>query len=1069
MSLFVAVLIGILSVVLPGIFLSLALLKKTKMALFEIAVIGIIFGLVFPPTLTWFESYFMNSIHQFAFSEGLYNVNVVIITIVGILLCFQQGVFSHDKQGFGKNVKEGSFSSLFSRRNLGSKLVKEHEKEEKELAAEHKHEESMLTGISAEEKSEIESIHKHEEKELEHEHEKEESGLLDGKDGKQDKNMKYVWIVLALLMLFALGTRIMNIAVAPHYFEFDPYFDMISTEYILVHGYQLFLDHSAWPVVAAGTLHRIEPIVPYLEAYWYDLANTAPASSTAVSTNLLSYVGSVYPPITAALLVFVVFMWLYHQYGKWPGIVGAVLAASMPALISTFIAGEQLVEPWGIFAMFFFFASYMLAVSNPKQKRYAVLAGVAFASNFLGAHYYIVPTGILSIYIILQGIVNVMRNQDNTDFYKMNGILLLIIIISYGLYAPYGGTLTNSIPNIFNVIPITIGFPLAAFIFVLALEYIPKLLKKNGMIKELDWKVYLAFLAVLVIIALGLIFLTSFGSSIRGYITISERFTTPSKPLFMTVQEYEPTGFNYNFGAAGFGVIGTSIPPSGPGINLVIWIVLIAFTALELLAIYYRRSVTSIFAIASVWPLAIAGMIEIKYLPHFGVGYIIAIGIIIGELMLIARRSSSSTITYSLYVVGYLLLVLAVMNSNLTLLFQIISDVILGLLLGVAIWFASKEYKWVLKPVTGLIFVCIILMIVEFMPSASQLFSAAINSNCNSLESSGNAIGAGMFCNTVPQYWLNATAWMRTNVGPFGPRILSWWDYGDWINWFGNSNAVLRGDNSVATEDYATAAQYVFGANDGYNASELASFMDQSQAKYILFDDQLVPKWGALDFLACIDVNQTSMQFATATGKKYGVPYALGYSQCEISHSPAYLLVPITNNVNAYCSFSNSTMAAINSTELILPDQFTNTSYCVSTAFIQEAAQEDFQGNLATRLYYSNGTESNVWLSTVLFEGEEKIGSIDFLTFMELYAPNGPNDTITNAPSEFYNSTYYKGYFLGSLPGMSLAYPSNVPKGINYINYTQKIMIYQLNNFSGTLPTVTPKPSWIKNNYTMPG
>jgi len=56
---------------------------------------------------------------------------------------------------------------------------------------------------------------------------------------------------------------------------------------------------------------------------------------------------------------------------------------------------------------------------------------------------------------------------------------------------------------------------------------------------------------------------------------------------------------------------------------------------------------------------------------------------------------------------------------------------------------------------------------------------------------------------------------MRANVGPFGPRILSWWDYGDWINWFGNSNAVLRGDNAVATLDYAAAAQYVLGPTDG--------------------------------------------------------------------------------------------------------------------------------------------------------------------------------------------------------------------------------------------------------------
>ena len=46
----------------------------------------------------------------------------------------------------------------------------------------------------------------------------------------------------------------------------------------------------------------------------------------------------------------------------------------MPALITTFIAGEQLLEPWGIFAMCFFYATYLLAVNNPKEYRYTILA-----------------------------------------------------------------------------------------------------------------------------------------------------------------------------------------------------------------------------------------------------------------------------------------------------------------------------------------------------------------------------------------------------------------------------------------------------------------------------------------------------------------------------------------------------------------------------------------------------------------------------------------------------------------------------------------------------------------------
>ena len=51
------------------------------------------------------------------------------------------------------------------------------------------------------------------------------------------------------------------------------------------------------------------------------------------------------------------------------------------------------------------------------------------------------------------------------------------------------------------------------------------------------------------------ILFTRLGNPVKSYIKLSARFTTPSKPLFMTVQEYIPTGLFYNFGAQGFGAI----------------------------------------------------------------------------------------------------------------------------------------------------------------------------------------------------------------------------------------------------------------------------------------------------------------------------------------------------------------------------------------------------------------------------------------------------------------------------------------------------------------------------------
>src|SRR5208283_3345434 len=86
-------------------------------------------------------------------------------------------------------------------------------------------------------------------------------------------------------------------------------------------------------------------------------------------------------------------------------------------------------------------------------------------------------------------------------------------------------------------------------------------------------------------------------------------------------------------------------------------------------------------------------------------------------------------------------------------------------------------------------------------------------------------------------------------------------------------------------------------------------FMDTVQSKYVLFDDQLVPKWSALDFLACVSINQTSEAYAYSQGKLYGQPFLLGTSPCEMAHDPVVISIPEQPTINDYCSFSNSTTA----------------------------------------------------------------------------------------------------------------------------------------------------------------
>ncbi len=1154
LGLIAAILIAFFSMFIPGILLAFALLKRTELHTFEIIVIGFIFGLIAPATMTWAESYLISYIHFFTFSLMLFELNVLVLTIIGAIMCYYEGVFSDlfaYVSGYSSKARGSATSSNLSeirsrlrRFSKGQEIISLHDQEEKALRSKQNSEISALSAMNNEERERMGRLHAESLEKLREEHIRQESVLLADLDVKPTPTERsmfkpawWIWAILLILMIVTFYTRMQSIVIAPKFFEFDPFFDMIDAHYILTYGQQLLYDPSAWPVVAAGTNHRLQPLLPYLEAFWYTLVNKLQYHHTTFNTSLMSYVGSVYPPITAALLVFVIFVLLYHEYDELIGLIGAAFAATMPVLFSTFIAGEQLVEPWGIFALFFFFATYMLAIRNQKDKRLAVLAGIAFASNFLGAHYYTVTAGVLAVYIVIEGLLDVLRKEPLTDFYKMNAIVLITIILFYALYAPYQATLQSNLSSLLGI-PIVIAAPLFALIFIAILDLLPKeLAKRKILIKETNFLTNLAVIVVLTALILAVILFTRLGNSIKNYINLSARFTTPSKALFMTVQEYIPTGPLYQFGGQGFGAIGSGIF----SIPIIVWSVCILSVTLIILSIAFRRSKTGVLYIAIALPLMAAGFSEVKYLPHFGTAYILLFGIILGEIYYLASSNYykgvknrelaliialaigvvSLLVGFSLYsfgitatfILGFLLVGLSILllyvtqsekgtSFNIKTIYgdhptAVQAALIVGLFFLFGIPFLVLAVAYVLVYVYGikkirekgntiLVGLCIALAVLALItPSllaygegaalwdsfSSQITYMSNPANaCTLLSNNGDSLGYNIYCNTIPNYWLNSMTWLNNNVGPNAPRVLSWWDYGDWINWFGDTNAVLRGDNSVAKEDYAVAQQYVLGSKYNATPQTLASYMEGNQTRYVLFDQDLIQKWGALDFLGCVNVNATSEAFAIAQGKSNSPPepYVLGTSQCELAHDPEFLLLPLSalvktnqtlgqQSLSEYCQISNTNTIYI-SGYLVIGSSLENNTVCVNSVPNKEGV---------LNLYSTQGARINAVVQTASYLGVENVQGSLYVEFLVLYTPNTPNGTITDAPSEFYDSNYYKGFVLGQLPGFREVYPSN-GTGINYVNGTYPVRIYEIINYTGGLPPVPPKPSWVHNNDTMP-
>ncbi len=1108
--------LAFITMFIPGVLLAYALLRKTGLHTFEILIIGFIFGLIAPATLTWIDAYLMPYIHFFAFSLPLFEANALIITIVAALICWKEGVFSDFSKYLNakakraveeRQIKSAEHSESMELSELRSNLrgfeeaqsiIKRHEDEENSLKQKQALEFSNASGLAEGEKSKIEELHSKALKDLIEKHVEEEKEILSRlhraqeeielKSAAADKSPKHsvpswVWWVLLIFMLVTFATRMLSVPTTPTFFEFDPYFDMLATEHLLTFGYQPLMSHSAWPVLASGSVMRIQPLIPYLEAYWYSLANYLGPHFAAFNTTLMSYVGGVYPPITAALLVFVIFMLLYNEYDAYIGLIGAAFVMAMPILFTTFVSGEQLLEPWGIFSLFFFFAAYMLAVKNMKSNRLAIFAGIAFASTFLGAHYYTVDAGVLTLYILVQGIISYLRGDLSRDFYKMNAIVIIVIAIFLAFYSPYHATLSGRIPSVLGI-PITVSGPLFALILIAVIEYLPKALKQYHLLfKRIDLKEKALWLTLIVVIVIALIAFTPLGNPVKGYISLSTKFTTPSTPLFMTVQEFEPTGLTYNFGAAGLGIIASS----AFGVPLFVWLLSALAIVLIAISIYYRKSNTGIFYLMIALPLMVAAFSEVKYIPHFGVAYIMLLGIVIGEIAILAgnnfklnheKEESVSSLIKKAYTEHRDLM--SFIFSIALFLFSPIIALIYLLFLLFTHRAENRNYVWALfaffiiievagaalgHPIFGESY-----SLIEAVGSTSLYFSSP-STACSSLSSGNNQIGLDLYCNVVPSYWLSALSWMKSNIGPDGPRVMSWWDYGDWINWFGQTPTVTRGDNAVPTLDFAVAANYVLGPKDNYTPAVMSHFMDTNQTKYIVFDQGLIAKWGALDFLACVDINETSRAFAIAEGKAQDppVPYALGLSPCELAHDPQYALVPLPTliptiekpTIGEYCSISNSTTQYAYS-YLVDNNSLTNKTVCVDLNPTSSGA---------FKVYYQNGTQMNAYIQAVtqspLGETELQSGGPLYLEYLMVYTPNGPNDAITDAPSNFYLSNFYKGFFFGSLPGFTQVYPANAT-GINFVNATYPIRILALDNFTGQLPPKASKPSYVVNNYTFP-
>lgn len=149
-------------------------------------------------------------------------------------------------------------------------------------------------------------------------------------------------------------------------------------------------------------------------------------------------------------------------------------------------------------------------------------------------------------------------------------------------------------------------------------------------------------------------------------------------------------------------------------------------------------------------------------------------------------------------------------------------------------------------------------------------------------------------CQRISSYWVDSMEWIRENTED-GARVISWWDYGHWINFFGQRNAVLRNEHKSHTMIGAVADAYLNATPE-----ELKAYMKAHGSEYALFDIELIHsgttlggKYFPLNYLSCAWNNETD------------VSYGQTESQCEAEH--LWETIFVTSNPCIISTLTNKT------------------------------------------------------------------------------------------------------------------------------------------------------------------
>jgi len=860
---------------------------------------------------------------------------------------------------------------------------------------------------------------------------------FEGLGGIKTEAKEHRWVFLGIIFLILLAFWIRLQSYGPIFQELDPYYYAYEPYLYLSKGFAPLNDGTAWWPHEVN--HRVKPILSFLEAEWYSFYTWGGKADNY----LLSAICSVYPPIAAALAVFFLYIFLSSEYKREYALLAAFLASFIPIFVLKTMAGEFEIQPYAFFSLSFFLASYALAIKN-RDSTFALIAALALAAVYLGSSSIVVAMSALIIFIPIHAIHLFIKGEKEPTPIFINAAVLLALVLSSTLMQTYandrfvfdfGGSVGYAL---FGVVAFMAG------LLYFEKKYSPD---KSKIIN------YAGIAMAVLVIAF---FFTPFGTFVKSIASNSLQVAQYTLPLHRTIQEQGLAGSNF-YGSIGFmgrtfseqdilygffavftsivntiyhigvGVANTAFESSlfydDKDVSFLMFFIFLLFVA-SLYALYRKfilgeESLIILF-LAIIFPVSLVGIIKAKYTIYMGYFLAMALAIVLGEFerMLSPFFQNKQTLFNGLVAFGLLVVLFEGFLDPYSYAGPLLFN-------SYKVRFQDNPLALQSKMATlcsmGLTQACYASQ--DPVGYASQgineqfdysLCIYSLFSNPQS-PSSSEQLAATIRCQRIAPYWIDSMEWLRYNT-PEGSRVISWWDYGHWENYFALRNAVIRNEHSY--HDMITDVAHDF-IMDGEPA--LKETMKKYGAQYALFDSELIftgghfgGKFGALNYLACSHANKTDVS-------KWP-----GQSLCEFENTWEQIYVSTQEcTVSPITGKKGSVAYVITAVETPSGLQTSlKPFYCLSTAKLADGKE------LPATYYLERKNEAGELLlnkAFLLYDGKTSVGGYDVYTLIytkdKVWLENGSVvDGWNDRKGRFYDSNLYKGFVLKELEGFELVY-----------------------------------------------